>query len=139
MSTCRQTRSTACWGSTIRDDHGEALLRIEAGVPGETYLIGGEAEESNLDLVHAICGALDRLAPANAPRAELITHVADRPAHDRRYAIGAGKLSNAQGWRPRTSLETGLEQTVRWYLDNETWWRALRERGFSGQRLGTEL
>jgi dTDP-glucose 4,6-dehydratase len=132
-------------GRQVRDwlfveDHAEALLRIlQAGIPGETYLIGGEAEESNLDLVHAICGILDRLAPANAPRAELITHVTDRPAHDRRYAIDAGKLRDDLGWRPRMSLETGLEQTVRWYLDNETWWRAIRERGFSGQRLGTEL
>ncbi|KRA65892.1 dTDP-glucose 4,6-dehydratase [Caulobacter sp. Root655] len=132
-------------GGQIRDwlfvgDHADALLRIlESGVPGETYLIGGEAERTNLDLVRTICDVLDRLSPADAPRANLITHVVDRPAHDRRYAIDAGKLRDALGWRPRTSFATGLERTVRWYLDNETWWKTIRARGFSGQRLGTEL
>jgi dTDP-glucose 4,6-dehydratase len=131
-------------GLQVRDwlfveDHAEALLRIlEAGAPGETYLIGGEAERSNLDLVETICGVLDRLRPANAPRVSLVTHVTDRPAHDRRYAINADKLRDTLGWRPHVSLEDGLEHTVRWYLDNEPWWRAIAARGFSGQRLGAE-
>lgn len=130
-------------GRQVRDwlfveDHAEALLRIlDAGVPGETYLIGGEAEHGNLDLVRTICAILDRLSPTQKPRVDLITHVTDRPAHDRRYAIDVGKLRDTLGWRPRTPLEVGLERTVRWYLDNEPWWREIRAQGFSGQRLGS--
>lgn len=132
-------------GRQVRDwlfveDHAAALLRIlEAGRVGETYLIGGDAERSNLDLMRTICGILDRLVPTNAPRATLIAHVRDRPAHDRRYAIDAGKLRDQLGWRPSVSVEDGLELTVRWYLDNEAWWRGVVARGFSGQRLGMEF
>jgi len=129
-------------GQQVRDwlfveDHAQALLRVlDIGVPGETYLIGGEAERTNLDLVTGICEILDRLVPANAPRDALITHVRDRPGHDRRYAINAAKLRDDLGWRPSTRFESGLEQTVRWYLDNEDWWRTIQARGFTGERLG---
>jgi len=129
-------------GRQVRDwlhveDHAAALLRVlEAGVPGETYLIGGDAERANIDLVRTICAALDRIRPGNTPREDLITHVTDRPAHDRRYAIDAGKLQRDLGWSPAMTVEEGLERTVRWYLDNDGWWDALRAKGFAGQRLG---
>jgi len=132
-------------GQQVRDwlfveDHARALLRVlDAGRPGETYLIGGEAERTNLQLVTGICGILDRLVPANAPRGDLVTHVRDRPGHDRRYAINAAKLRDELGWRPSTPFEDGLEQTVRWYLDNEAWWRTIQARGFTGERLGGEV
>lgn len=129
-------------GRQVRDwlhveDHAAALLRVlEAGAPGETYLIGGDAERANIDLVRTICAALDRIRPGNTPREDLITHVTDRPAHDRRYAIDAGKLRRDLGWSPAMTVEEGLERTVRWYLDNDRWWDALRAKGFAGQRLG---
>ena len=129
-------------GSNVRDwlhvdDHAEALLLVlDRGRRGETYCIGGDAERSNLDLVKAICAAMDRLRPAGGPHARLITFVTDRPGHDRRYAIDAAKMSAELGWRPRADLEAGVEATVRWYLDNEAWWRPLTERGGVGERLG---
>ncbi|PLR18825.1 dTDP-glucose 4,6-dehydratase [Caulobacter zeae] len=129
-------------GRQVRDwlhveDHAAALLRVlEAGAPGETYLIGGDAERANIDLIRTICAALDRIRPGNTPREDLITHVTDRPAHDRRYAIDAGKLQRDLGWSPALTVEEGLERTVRWYLDNDGWWDALRAKGFAGQRLG---
>ncbi|PVM89156.1 dTDP-glucose 4,6-dehydratase [Caulobacter endophyticus] len=129
-------------GRQVRDwlhveDHASALLRVlDAGAPGQTYLIGGDAERANIDLVRAICAALDKVRPGNTPREDLITYVADRPAHDRRYAIDAGKLQRDLGWSPAMTIEEGLERTVRWYLDNDAWWDALRAKGFAGQRLG---
>jgi dTDP-glucose 4,6-dehydratase len=129
-------------GSNVRDwlhvdDHAEALLLVlDRGRRGETYCIGGDAERSNLDLVKAICAAMDRLRPDGGPHARLITFVTDRPGHDRRYAIDAAKMSAELGWRPRADLEAGVEATVRWYLDNEAWWRPLTERGGVGERLG---
>ena len=80
--------------------------------------------------------ALDRLRPAGAPHADLITPVADRPGHDRRYAIDPTKIETELGWRPRVSFEEGIEATVRWYLDNEDWWRPLRSEVYGGERLG---
>ena len=129
-------------GSNVRDwlhvdDHAEALLLVlDRGRRGETYCIGGDAERSNLDLVKAICAAMDRLRPDGGPHARLITFVTDRPGHDRRYAIDAAKMSAELGWRPRADLEAGVEATVRWYLDNEAWWRPLTEQGGVGERLG---
>ena len=84
----------------------------------------------------AICAAMDRLRPDGGPHARLITFVADRPGHDRRYAIDAAKMGAELGWRPRADLEAGIEATVRWYLDNEAWWRPLQARAGVGQRLG---
>jgi len=129
-------------GANVRDwlhveDHARALMLIlERGRPGEKYNVGGRNERTNLEIVHAICDALDRMAPTDRPRREQIRFVTDRPGHDRRYAIDPGKTEAEIGWRARESVETGLDKTVRWYLDNETWWRPLRDRRYAGERLG---
>ncbi len=113
------------------DDHCEALLRVLAGGrPGETYNVGGENERTNLETVRAICAALDALAPGPAPRAALIRHVADRPGHDRRYAIDAAKIRRELGWRPRTRFEDGLRATVSWYLANGPWIERVRSGAY---------
>jgi dTDP-glucose 4,6-dehydratase len=128
-------------GENIRDwlyveDHARALdLIAERGRVGETYNVGGRNERRNIDVVRRICAVLDELSPANRPREELIHFVADRPGHDARYAIDATKLENELGWRALENFDTGIEKTVRWYLDNDWWWRPLRER-YAGQRLG---
>jgi dTDP-glucose 4,6-dehydratase len=128
-------------GENVRDwlyveDHACALdLIIERGRPGETYNVGGRNERCNVDVVRAICSVLDQIVPANRPREELIEFVADRPGHDARYAIDASKLENELGWRAQEDFNSGIEKTVRWYLDNDWWWRPLRER-YSGERLG---
>jgi len=129
-------------GSNVRDwlyveDHADALLTVVTkGAVGRSYNIGGENEVSNLELVRAICGILDRLKPREAPYADLITFVADRPGHDARYAIDPNRIRNELGWRPSMTLAEGLEKTVRWYLDNESWWQALLNRDGVGKRLG---
>jgi dTDP-glucose 4,6-dehydratase len=128
-------------GENVRDwlyveDHARALdLIVERGRAGETYNVGGRNERRNIDVVRRICAVLDELAPSNRPREELIEFVADRPGHDVRYAIDASKLENELGWRALENFDTGIEKTVRWYLDNDWWWRPLRER-YSGERLG---
>ena len=131
-------------GSNVRDwlyveDHADALLLVlERGENGRSYNIGGENERSNLELVRTICGILDRLVPCEAGAyADLITFVTDRPGHDARYAIDPSRIRQELGWRPSVTVEEGLERTVRWYLDNESWWRPLLERRGVGQRLGT--
>lgn len=130
-------------GANVRDwlyveDHADALLTVlTKGRLGESYNIGGENEARNIDLVHMICTILDRLRPADAPYADQITFVADRPGHDLRYAIDPTRIRTELGWRPSVTLEQGLERTVQWYLDNEAWWRALQNRDGVGQRLGT--
>jgi len=119
------------------DDHAEALLVVLAkGRTGETYCIGGGTDRPNLEIVQRLCAALDRIAPANTPHAEKIEFVADRPGHDFRYAIDAAKLRRELGWTPATSLDQGLEETVRWYVDNRDWLQRIRERGFHSERLG---
>jgi dTDP-glucose 4,6-dehydratase len=129
-------------GANVRDwlhveDHARALFMILAGGrPGERYNVGGHNERTNLEVVGAIVAALDRLAPTGGDRRELIRMVADRPGHDRRYAIDSAKTQRELGWKARESFDTGLEKTVRWYLDNEAWWRPLRERRYGGERLG---
>jgi dTDP-glucose 4,6-dehydratase len=128
-------------GENIRDwlyveDHARALdLIVERGRVGETYNVGGRNERRNIDVVRCICAVLDELSPANRPREELIEFVTDRPGHDVRYAIDATKLETELGWRALENFDTGIEKTVRWYLDNDWWWRPLRER-YAGQRLG---
>ena len=128
-------------GENVRDwlyveDHARALdIIIERGRIGETYNVGGCNERRNIDVVRRICAVLDELVPANRPREELIEFVTDRPGHDARYAIDATKLENELGWKAAETFDSGIEKTVRWYLDNEWWWRPLRER-YSGQRLG---
>jgi dTDP-glucose 4,6-dehydratase (EC 4.2.1.46) len=129
-------------GSNVRDwlyveDHADALLLVlEKGALGRSYNIGGENERSNLELVRTICAILDRLRPAKQPYAEQITFVTDRPGHDARYAIDPTRIREELGWRPSVTVEEGLERTVRWYLENEDWWRPLLERHGVGERLG---
>jgi dTDP-glucose 4,6-dehydratase len=128
-------------GENVRDwlyveDHARALdLIAERGRIGETYNVGGRNERRNIDVVHRICRVLDKLAPSNRPREELIEFVTDRPGHDARYAIDATKLETELGWKAQENFESGIEKTVQWYLDNEWWWRPLRER-YAGERLG---
>ena len=129
-------------GSNVRDwlhveDHARALLLIlEKGRIGDTYNVGGRNEQTNLAVVEQICALVDRLRPAGRPHGDLITFVTDRPGHDARYAIDATKIETELGWRARESFATGLEKTVRWYLDNSAWWRPLRQGVYSGERLG---
>lgn len=129
-------------GENVRDwlyveDHAAALLLVlEQGRVGRSYNIGGEAEARNIDLVHMLCAILDEKRPAGAPHARLIAFVEDRPGHDARYAIDAGRIRAELGWRPSVTLKQGLEKTVEWYLDNEPWWRALQDRDGVGRRLG---
>ena len=128
-------------GENVRDwlyveDHARALeIIVERGRVGETYNVGGRNERRNIDVVRRICEVLDRISPTNRPRHELIGFVTDRPGHDARYAIDATKLETELGWRAEENFDTGIEKTVRWYLDNEWWWQPLRER-YAGQRLG---
>jgi dTDP-glucose 4,6-dehydratase len=121
------------------DDHARALTRVfEAGRTGETYIIGGRAERTNRQVVEQICAGLDRLSPRpdGASYARQITHVVDRPGHDRRYAIDPSKLERELGWTALESFEAGIDKTIRWYLDNQAWWRGILDRGYSGERLG---
>jgi dTDP-glucose 4,6-dehydratase len=130
-------------GQNVRDwlyveDHARALrMVLEHGRIGETYNVGGRNERSNLHVVEQICDALDRLQPMHGgSRRRLITFVADRPGHDRRYAIDAGKLERELGWSARETFETGLDKTVQWYLANTPWWQAILERGYTPGRIG---
>jgi dTDP-glucose 4,6-dehydratase len=130
-------------GSNIRDwlfvgDHVNALLRVlQDGEIGRTYNIGGNNELTNLQLVNLLCGILNRLRPrTNGLYEDLIEFVTDRPGHDARYAIDASRIKDELGWEPSVTVEQGLEQTVRWYLENESWWRPLLERKCVGVRLG---
>jgi dTDP-glucose 4,6-dehydratase len=121
-------------GKQIRDwlyveDHCEAIYRVlESGRPGETYNIGGGNQPSNLDIVRQICTLLDEFQPAGAPHERLITHVPDRPGHDRRYAMDIGKIRRELGWSPRHDLASGLRATVRWYLDHPGWVQTIRQQ-----------
>tara|TARA_R110002012_G_scaffold60882_2_gene159461 strand:- start:737 stop:1789 length:1053 start_codon:yes stop_codon:yes gene_type:complete len=132
-------------GENVRDwlyveDHADALLTVvRKGQVGRSYNIGGENEVRNIDLVRSICAILDRLRPDGAPHVDLIEHVTDRPGHDARYAIDPSRIRTELGWRPSVTLEEGLEKTVRWYLENEAWWRPLLTREGVGARLGTDL
>ncbi|MBM3605609.1 MAG: dTDP-glucose 4,6-dehydratase [Alphaproteobacteria bacterium] len=130
-------------GGNVRDwlyveDHADALLLVvERGQAGRSYNIGGENEARNIDLVRTICAHMDELHPQGAPHARLITFVADRPGHDRRYAIDPSRIRTELGWRPSVTLEEGLRRTVDWYLANRDWWQPLLEREGVGRRLGT--
>ncbi len=121
------------------DDHARALrLVLEQGKVGETYNIGGHNERTNLEVVRTICSLLDEMVPdsPHAPHANLITFVADRPGHDRRYAIDAGKIGRELGWKPAETFETGLRRTVAWYLANDAWCRNVQSGGYRQERLG---
>lgn len=122
------------------DDHARALHAVMSrGRPGESYNIGGDGERNNLDVVRAICALLDELLPHSPyrPHTRLIAFVADRPGHDRRYAMDAEKIRRELGWRPRETFETGLRKTVTWYLDNRWWWEPIWAARYRGTRLGT--
>ncbi len=129
-------------GEQVRDwlfveDHADALLTVLAkGRLGRSYNIGGGHETTNIELVRMICALLDEMRPSGAPHARLINFVADRPGHDQRYAMDASRITGELGWRPTVTLEEGLRRTVRWFLDNEAWWRALQGRKGVGMRLG---
>ena len=131
-------------GDNIRDwlyvdDHARALrLVLEKGKPGETYNIGGHNERTNLDVVRGICRLLDELLPDSpqVPHERLITFVADRPGHDQRYAIDAGKIERELGWTPAETFETGLKRTVAWYLANDEWCGNVQSGGYRQERLG---
>jgi dTDP-glucose 4,6-dehydratase len=131
-------------GSNVRDwlyveDHARALLLIaERGRVGESYNVGGHNEKTNLEVVRTICAILDGIAPDAriGPREGLITFVKDRPGHDHRYAIDPGKMERELDWKPQETFETGLAKTVRWYLDNRSWWQRIRSGVYRGERLG---
>ena len=131
-------------GAQVRDwlhveDHARALALIaESGRIGESYNVGGSAERSNLEVVKAICALMDELVPdaAIGSRERLIRFVADRPGHDQRYAIDASKIERELGWRPQESFESGLRNTVAWYLGNRDWWGRIRSGVYRGERLG---
>ena len=132
-------------GSNVRDwlfvdDHARALQAVfEKGQPGETYNVGGNAERKNIDVVRTICGILDQKRPREDGKsyAYQITFVTDRPGHDHRYAIDASKIKRDLGWSPSVTFEQGIEQTVAWYLENETWWRDILDQRYATERLGT--
>ncbi len=119
-------------GRQIRDwlhvaDHCQAIrVVLERGQCGQTYNIGGWCEQANINVVRSIRRLLDELRPGGAPRETLITHVTDRPGHDRRYAIDASKIEHTLGWRPAETFQSGLRKTVQWYLDNPEWLTAVQ-------------
>lgn len=133
-------------GNQIRDwlyveDHARALYDVVTrGTVGETYNIGGHNEKKNLEVVEAICALLEELRPEKPPGvkryADLITFVKDRPGHDLRYAIDAGKIGRELGWQPRETFESGLRKTVKWFLDNEEWCRRVQDGSYRRERLG---
>jgi dTDP-glucose 4,6-dehydratase len=131
-------------GANVRDwlfveDHVQALITLlERGQAGETYVIGGGYEKSNIELVHELCQILDELIPQSKfrPHRNLISFVKDRPAHDLRYAVDDRRMRSELSWRPLETLSTGLRKTVAWYLDNRVWWERLRRERYGGERLG---
>ncbi|MFO5735623.1 GDP-mannose 4,6-dehydratase, partial [Klebsiella pneumoniae] len=133
-------------GEQIRDwlyveDHARALYKVATeGKSGETYNIGGHNERKNIDVVRTICAILDKVVaqkPGNISQfADLITFVTDRPGHDLRYAIDAAKIQRDLGWVPQETFESGIEKTVHWYLNNQTWWQRVLDGSYAGERLG---
>lgn len=136
-------------GDQIRDwlyveDHARALYKVVTeGQVGETYNIGGHNEKQNIEVVNTICSIMDELAPMhergyplNTQHSTLITHVKDRPGHDRRYAIDASKIQRELGWQPQETFESGIRKTVQWYLDNQEWCRRVQDGSYQRERLG---
>lgn len=131
-------------GENVRDwlhveDHAEALcLVLEQGNLGETYNIGGNAERRNIDVARAVCAAMDKMVPdsPHTSHASLIEFVTDRPGHDRRYAMDTSKIARELGWRARQNFESGLSDTVAWYLDNRQWWERIISGDYRVERLG---
>jgi dTDP-glucose 4,6-dehydratase len=121
------------------DDHVRALQSVfERGQPGQSYMVGGRSEQTNLAVVHMICDTLDRLQPRRDGQRyrTQIGFVADRPGHDFRYAIDASKLERELGWRPQENFASGMEKTIAWYLGNRSWWQAIQSGAYRGERLG---
>jgi dTDP-glucose 4,6-dehydratase len=131
-------------GNQIRDwlyveDHARALILCATqGDIGETYNIGGHNEKQNIEVVYAICDALDRVRPIENSYREQIVYVADRPGHDMRYSIDANKIERRLGWKPQETFDSGIEKTVRWYLGNEKWCRHVQDGSYQRERLGRE-
>ena len=131
-------------GENVRDwlfvgDHCDAIQTVLAkGEMGETYNIGGNNEIKNIDVVTIICSLLDEISPREngSSYSDLITFVNDRPGHDFRYAIDAGKIRNDLGWSPNESFETGIRKTIHWYLDNQNWWKTIQDNNYRQERLG---
>ena len=129
-------------GSNVRDwlyveDHVRALfLILRRGRIGAKYNVGGQNEQANLSVVERICELMDRFHPAGASHRRLVSFVADRPGHDQRYAIDASRLQTELGWSAQETFDTGMEKTVRWYLDNRQWWESVRHGVYAGERLG---
>lgn len=133
-------------GEQIRDwlyveDHARALYKVATeGKSGETYNIGGHNERKNIDVVKTICAILDKVVDTKpngiTQFADLITFVTDRPGHDLRYAIDATKIQRELGWVPEETFESGIEKTVHWYLNNQTWWQRVLDGSYAGERLG---
>ena len=131
-------------GENVRDwlhveDHARALALIATkGVTGQSYNVGGRSERTNLAVVESICDILDQQRPRadGSSRRDLISFVSDRPGHDRRYSIDCSKVEAELGWKPSRTFTEGLADTVTWYLNNEDWWRPIRENRYAGQRLG---
>lgn len=131
-------------GDNVRDwlyvgDHARALLRVlEAGEPGRTYNVGGNNELTNIDLVREVCALLDEIAPAasGGSYADLITFVADRPGHDKRYAIDASRIASELGWTPTAEPRGALRETVRWYVEHREWWERILRGEYRLERLG---
>ncbi len=131
-------------GENVRDwlyveDHARAIrLVFERAAPGSTYNVGGRAERKNIEVVQGVCEALDRLRPRADGKAygAQISYVTDRPGHDFRYAIDCRRIEEDLGWTQSETFDSGLSKTVAWFLENETWWRTILERGYAGERLG---
>ena len=133
-------------GSNIRDwlyveDHVKALCAVlENGVPGETYTIGGLNQKTNLELAYLICNILDRIFSQSNEKefrySDLITFVKDRPGHDIKYGIDASKIQSKLNWKPKENLDSGLEKTVRWYIDNQDWWEKILQKKYTLERIG---
>lgn len=131
-------------GANIRDwlyvdDHVRALTAVfERGAVGESYMVGGRSERTNLEVVERICDTLDSISPRadGISYRNQISYVEDRAGHDFRYAIDASKLERELGWKPQESFDTGIERTIRWYIDNQPWWQAILDGTYSGERLG---
>ena len=124
------------------DDHVRALQTVfERGRPGQSYMIGGRSERTNLEVVHTICDTLDLIQPRADGKAyrQQISYVSDRPGHDFRYAINASKLERELGWKPREGFESGIKKTILWYLENRKWWEAIISGDYRGERLGLKV
>ncbi len=134
-------------GDNIRDwlyvdDHVRALILVlEKGLPGQTYNIGGHNEKTNLEVVTTLCAILDELHPNQelGRYDRLVRFVPDRPGHDQRYAIDAGKIERQLDWKPSETFSSGLRKTVQWYLENEWWWRKIQKEKYDGERLGQRV